>query len=42
MSYEGFSNADWAGSKEDRRYGHCVYDGGNLILWKSKKQNVVS
>lgn len=39
---ECFSDVDWAGSKEDRRstLGY-VFVGGNLISWKSKKQNVV-
>ena len=41
---ECFTDADWAGSKEDRRFtsGYCVFVGGNLVLWKSKKQVVVS
>ena len=41
---ECFSEADWAGCKEDRRStsGYCVFVGGNLVSWKSKKQNVVS
>ena len=36
---ECFTNADWAGSKEDKRStsGYCVFVGGNIVLWKSKK-----
>ena len=41
---ECFTDAYWAGSKEDRRSttGYCVFVGGNLVSWKSKKQGVVS
>ena len=41
---ECISEADWVGSKEDKRStsGYCVFVGGNLVSWKSKKQNVVS
>ena len=41
---ECFTDADWAGSKEDMRStsGYCVFVGGNLVSWKSKKQIVVS
>ena len=41
---ECFSDKDWAGSKEDKRstLGYCVFFGGNMISWKSKKQSAVS
>ncbi|KAK2998527.1 hypothetical protein RJ639_023483 [Escallonia herrerae] len=41
---ECFSDVDWAGSKLDRKSttGYCVFVGGNLVSWKSKKQSVVS
>ena len=41
---EAFSDADWAGSPIDRRStsGFCTFVGGNLVSWKSKKQNVVA
>ena len=41
---ECFTDANWAGSKKDKRStsGYCVFVGGNLVSWKSKKQSVVS
>ena len=41
---ECFFEADWAGSREDRRStsGYYFFVGRNLVSWKSTKQNVVS
>ena len=41
---ECFSDVDWAGFKKYIRStsGYCVFFGGNLISWKSKKESVVS
>ena len=40
----GYSDADWAGSVDDRKStsGGCFYLGNNLVSWMSKKQNSVS
>lgn len=44
MSVEAYTDADYAGSLVDRwsTLGYCTFLGGNLITWRSKKQNVVA
>lgn len=41
---EVFTDADWAGSVNDRRStsGYCTFVWGNLVTWRSKKQSVVA
>ena len=40
----GFSDADYAGDKVDRKStsGTCHFLGRSLVCWSSKKQNCVS
>ncbi|GMI63347.1 hypothetical protein HRI_000004000 [Hibiscus trionum] len=39
-----FSDASWAGELNDRRsiIGYCSFVWGNLVTWRSKKQEMVS
>ncbi|XP_062118860.1 uncharacterized mitochondrial protein AtMg00810-like [Humulus lupulus] len=41
---EVFTDADWAGSIDDRKStsGYCTLLWGNLVTWRSKKQTVVA
>ncbi|CAA7405799.1 unnamed protein product [Spirodela intermedia] len=44
VEVEMFTDADYAGSTIDRRStsSHLTFVGGNLVTWRSKKQNVVA
>ncbi|WVZ21045.1 hypothetical protein V8G54_008367 [Vigna mungo] len=39
-----YTDADWVGAIDDRRStsGYFTFVGGNLVTWRSKKQNVVA
>ena len=43
LNLEGFSNANWASNLDDRKSisSICIFLGGNLITWSSRKQQVV-
>ena len=40
----GYTNAVWVGNLTDKKStsGHFTFIGGNLVTWKSKKQNVIA
>jgi hypothetical protein len=44
LNVEGYTDADWAGNISDRKStsGYFMFVGGNLVTWRSKKQNVVA
>nr|CAN61034.1 hypothetical protein VITISV_041749 [Vitis vinifera] len=44
FSIEAFTYANWAESVVNRRStsSYCTFVGGNLVTWRSKKQNVVA
>lgn len=44
LDIKGFTDADYAGSINDRRSttGYCVFLGENLVSWRSKKQSIVA
>ena len=44
QSIEVYTDANWAGAMDDRRFtfGYFTFVGGNLVTWKSKKQNIVA
>ena len=44
LTLEAYIDAVYAGFVVDRRLtsGYCTYLGGNLVTWRSKKQNVLA
>ncbi|KAE8672779.1 1,4-dihydroxy-2-naphthoate polyprenyltransferase [Hibiscus syriacus] len=44
LSLAGFADASWGADVDDRRstFGFCIYFGGNLVSWSSRKQQVVA
>ncbi|RDY04298.1 Copia protein, partial [Mucuna pruriens] len=44
LSIEIYTDVDYAGSIVDRRstFGYCMFLGGNLVKWRSNKQNVIA
>ena len=44
LTLEAYTDADYAGAVNDRRStsGYCTFMCGNLVTWRSKKQNVMA
>ncbi|XP_059077173.1 uncharacterized mitochondrial protein AtMg00810-like [Cryptomeria japonica] len=44
QNVDAYTDADWAGAVDDKRStsGYFTFVGGNLVTWRSKKQNVVA
>ena len=44
QSVDAYTDADWAGAVDDRQstLGYFTFIKGNLVTWRSKKQNVVA
>jgi hypothetical protein len=44
LQLQAYSDATWASDPSDRRslFAYCVFLGGSLIAWKTKKQTAVS
>ena len=44
LTLKAYTDADYAESVEDKRSisGYCTFLRGNLVTWRSKKQNVVA
>jgi len=44
LNIKGFTDADYVGSFINRRSTseYCVFLSGNLVSWRSRKQNIVA